>query len=432
MNKLISFLFYSLVLFSCSKEEKPTSIPSQSSEPNILLIIADDMGLDAAPGYNIGTTKPNIPNVQNIINNGILFNNFWVNPTCTPTRASIITGKYAFRTQVTKVGDELSTTEVSLQKYLSLNTSYSNAVIGKWHLSRNANHPSDMGVDYYTGFLNGTMPSYTNWDLTENGQTNKSTDYSTTKFTDLSIDWINQQTSPWFLWLAYNAPHSPFHLPPTNLHTYGDLPADQASIDANPLPYYLAMIEAMDTEIGRLLNAMSEEVRNNTIIIFIGDNGTPNNVAQEFSSRRVKETVYKGGVNVPMYISGKGVSRINEEENALINGTDLFSTIANIAGVSTTEINDSKSFKGLLTDSNSNSRDYIYSEIGKTNGDSDYTIGNKTHKYIYFEDGSEALFNLNENPMENPNLLSTNQLPLSDEDEAQKEVLLQKLAEIRH
>ena len=428
MHKIIVSLII-LTFVSCSKDElAPTII---SSKPNVLLIIADDMGLDAAPGYSIGTTKPNMSTIQNLINNGIQFNNFWVNPTCTPTRSSIITGKYGFRTNVTQVGDVLSISEISLQKYISANTNYSNAVIGKWHLSTDANHPTEIGVDYYAGLLNGGVQSYTNWNFTENGQTNNSTEYTTTKFTDLSIDWVNSQTSPWFLWLAYNAPHTPFHLPDDNLHAQGILPTDPASIAANPLPYYMAMLEAMDTEIGRLLDSMSQEVRDNTIIIFIGDNGSPNEVAQVFNSNRVKGSVYKGGINVPMYISGKGVSRANVQEDALINSTDLFATIANIAGINIEEINDSKNFKSLLSGNNSNPREYIYSEMGRSTGGSDYTIRNRTHKYIKFDDNSEAFYNLSANPMENPNLMSTNQLPLSSTDQIIKNELTAKLAEIR-
>ncbi len=134
-----------------------TQTDTNSSNPNILLIIADDMGLDATPSYPIGSIKPVMPNIQNLIDKGVRFNNFWSNPTCTPTRSSIITGKYGFRVGVTKVGDELSTSETSLQKYLSDNTSYSNAVIGKWHISDDANHPREIGVDYYAGLLTGAV-----------------------------------------------------------------------------------------------------------------------------------------------------------------------------------------------------------------------------------------------------------------------------------
>ncbi|AUC83052.1 sulfatase-like hydrolase/transferase [Lacinutrix sp. Bg11-31] len=436
-KQIFASLFFMVTLFSCGNDDKiVTETPSETntSKPNIVLIIADDMGLDATPGYTIGNTKPNMPNLQSMINNGIRFNNLWSNPVCTPTRSSIITGKYGFRTNILKVGDELSTSETSLQSYLDNNTgnTYSHAVIGKWHLSNSANHPTDMGIDYYAGLLNGGVQSYTNWNLTENGQTTNSTEYTTTKFTDLAIDWVNQQTQPWFLWLAYNAPHTPFHLPPDNLHSQGVLPTDDASINANPLPYYLAMLEALDTEMGRFIASLPEEEKANTVFIFIGDNGTPNQVVQEYNSFRAKGTVYQGGVNVPMIISGKDISRINTSEDALLNTTDLFATIANIAGTNTTEVNDSKSFIDLLSTTTAEKRDYTYTEIGNDSGGSDYTIRNATHKYILFDDGSEALYNLINNEFENPNLLSTTQLPLSTEDATIKDELLAELISIRN
>ncbi|MDO5980626.1 sulfatase-like hydrolase/transferase [Flavivirga spongiicola] len=402
---------------------------TQNNAPNILLIIADDMGLDAAPGYDIGSTKPNMPNLQNLINSGIKFTNLWSNPTCSPTRATILTGKYGFKTGVLEASDILSTSETSLQSYMDTNssTSYNHAVIGKWHLSNNENHPNNMGINHFAGLIGGGVQSYWNWNLTINGVTTKSTEYTTTKFTDLAINWVAEQTTPWFLWLAYNAPHTPFHLPPNDLHFQGTLPSDQVSIDSNPLPYYMAALEALDTEMGRLINSMSSEEKDNTVIIFIGDNGTPNQVVQEHPSTRAKGSVYQGGVNVPMIVSGKNVTRINETEDALINTTDFFTTIANIAGTSDTEIHDSKSFKNLLVSSdNTGKRDYIYTE------NEDFTIRNATHKYIYFNNGSEALFNLNVNPLESPNLLNANQLPLSNSDTTIKLELTTKLSEIRN
>lgn len=422
-----------MFLLSC-RESSDLSIETPlTNQANILLIIADDMGLDACPGYGTGSTKPNMPNLENMIATGIRFNNVWSCPTCTPTRSNILTGKYGFRTDVTKVDDELSASETSIQEYIDQNSDseYSQSVIGKWHLSRDASHPANMGIDYYAGLLQGSVRSYWSWSLTENNETNTSTEYTTSKLTDMAIDWVASQTQPWFLWLAYNAPHSPFHLPSNELHSQGTLPNDQASIDANPLPYYMAMLEAMDTEIGRLLSSMSQEEKDNTIIIFIGDNGSPSQVAQEYNSHRVKGTVYQGGINVPMIISGKNVNRFNQTEDALINTTDLFASLADIAGAGTSKINDSQSFKGLFADANAGTRDYNYSEHGYSSGSSDYTIRNSTHKYIRFADGSEALYNLSLNPMESPNLLHSNQLPLSASDALIKEELITKLEEIR-
>ena len=126
MNKIKSVLLLSIVLviFSCSKDSnEDTSIEVPNTEsPNILFIIADDLGKDAINGFSEGSIKTNKPNIDAIRNNGISFSNFWTNPTCTPTRASIITGKYGYRTDVKGVGDELSISETTLQEYISNQT----------------------------------------------------------------------------------------------------------------------------------------------------------------------------------------------------------------------------------------------------------------------------------------------------------------------
>ena len=434
VHKFINFFLILVFIFSCNSDEDSISSPSSVvpiAKNNVLLIIVDDIGLDATIGYNIGSQKPNMPNLQNLISSGVKFNNVWSNPVCSPTRSTILTGKYGYRTSVLNAGDELSTSETSLHNYLTQNTNYSSALVGKWHLSGSPadhNHPNNIGIDYYSGMIGGGIQNYSNWVFSVNGNISNTTQYSTTKLTNEAIDWINNQDSEWFMWLAYNAPHTPFHLPPSNLHSQGQLPADQASIDSNPLPYYLAMIEAVDSEMGRLFNSISEEELANTTIIFIGDNGTPNEVVQQYNSNRAKGSLYKGGINVPMIISGNQVNRFGQDENALINTTDLFATITELCGVNNQAVYDSKSFIDLLTSSiNSNSRDYIYSEIGNEN----YSIRNTTHKYIHFENGNEALFNLNNNQFEFPNLLNANQLPLSDLDSSNKTDLINKLEEIR-
>ncbi len=401
----------SLLFFSCSSpllNDSDVDTTSTSTKPNILLIIADDMGLDATPNYSEGTVKPNMPILQGLMNSGITFENFWSYPVCSPTRASILTGKYGSKTGVLKVGDVISTSETSLQKYINEGTSnaYATAIIGKWHLSNSATDPITMGVDYYAGLLTGGVQSYTNWNLTENGLTANTTEYTTTKFTDLAIDWVDKQTKPWFLWLAYNAPHTPFHLAPTNLHSQGNLPTDASSIDANPTPYFMSAIEAMDSEIGRFINIMTTEEKANTIIVFIGDNGSPNQVAQSpYSRTKAKNTIYQGGVNVPMVVSGFGVSRTGVRENALISTTDLFSTIASMSGVSTFSRENSTSFYSLLKDENASSREYAYTEI--SNNGIAYAIRNATYKLIKFNNGSEEFYNLITDAYENNNLIGS-------------------------
>ncbi len=397
-----------LVIFSCSKdtnEDTGIEVPNTES-PNILFIIADDLGKDAINGFSEGIIKPNTPNIDAIRTNGISFSNFWTNPTCTPTRASIITGKYGYRTGIKSVGDELPISETTLQDYISTqtNNAYASAIVGKWHLSGNnsAINPETFGIDYYAGLIRGAVNDYYQWQLTENGATSQNTAYITEVFTDLSIDWINQQSKPWFMWLAYNAPHTPFHAPPNTMHSQGNLPTYNDGLD--PTPYYMAAIEAMDFQIGRLLDTIPEDERNNTIIIFIGDNGTPNQVAQiPYSSSNVKGTLYQGGVNVPMFISGNSVSR-SGTDNSLITSTDLFATIAEIAGSSTNEIHDSKSFKSLLTQS-ANIRDYQYSELVDGLND-EWTISNGEYKLIVNSVGMEEMYHLASDPYESNNLLN--------------------------
>lgn len=397
----------SLILFGCSSsDEMPTVTNPTSNTPNILFIIADDLGKDAINGFSEGTIKPNTPNIDAIRNSGLSFINFWSYPTCSPTRASILTGKYGYRTGVKWPGDEISLSEISLQKYINdeTNNKYSTAIVGKWHLSGNSStfNPEILGIDYYAGLIRGEPQSYYNWLLTENGTSNIETEYATTKFTDLAKDWINQQEKPWFLWLAYNAPHTPFHVPPSEMHSQGFLPEFSNGMDETA--YYMASIEAMDFQIGKLLENISEEERNNTVIIFIGDNGTPNQVAQSpYNFFTAKGSLNQGGINVPMFISGNGVLRTGNDEN-LITSTDLFSTIAQIAGVSANEINDSKSFKSLLSQSET-IRDFQYCEKDDSTNNL-WAISNGKYKLIKNANGNIEFYALNNDPYEQNNLLN--------------------------
>ena len=403
---IFKILLVSIFLIGCSSSPEiidEIDVPIITSKPNILLVIADDVSKDAIANYTEGSIKANMPNLESLMSKGITFNNAWSYSVCTPTRSSIITGKYGNSTGVIEVGDIISTEEISLQKYINneTNNAYATAIIGKWHISNDVNDPAIMGVDYYAGILNGGIPDYYNWSVVENGISANTTEYATTKLTDLAIDWVSLQTKPWFLWLSYNAPHTPYHLAPTNLHSQGNLATNAASIEANTLPYYLSALEALDTEMGRLLNSLSLEEKANTTVLFIGDNGSPNKVAQAPYTRfTVKGSLYQGGINVPMVVSGNGINRMGAKEEALINTTDFYTTIANLAGASSTEIHNSKSFYSLFTDENAKKRNYVYSEKKDA-----YTIRNTTYKYIKFDNGTEELYNLSLDAYENSNLM---------------------------
>jgi len=425
MKRLVDLTSFSLtslfliLVISCNSDNGDTvttpPVPMEK-DPNILLIIADDMGLDASPGYSNGTIKPNMPHLQDLQSSGITFDNAWANPTCSPTRATILTGKYGVRTGVLDptTSHEINANEKSIQAYLNDNlpNTYATSIIGKWHLSNNQpTRPTDMGADYYAGLLGGGVADYSSWSLTENAQTNTSNEYITTKITDMAIDWIGNQTKPWFAWVAYTAPHTPFHLPPSNMHGQGSLPTDQASIDANPLPYYLAMIESLDFNMGRLFDSMTTEELDNTVIIFIGDNGSPNPVTQSpYTVGRAKGSVHQGGIQVPLVISGKDVSRIGQRESSLVASVDLFATISEIAGITNPDYEDSKSFYGLLSNSGSGSREYNYAE-----NEDDYAIRNDRYKLIRLANGNSRLYDLQTDPYETDNLMIGGSLNTSEQ-----------------
>jgi arylsulfatase A-like enzyme len=210
-----------------------TPVAAQEA-PNILLIIADDMGLDALKCYEFGSNQAAMPNIEALCATGMVFENASAAPTCSPTRVPMMTGRYGFRTGVGTAiprdgGTGLSADEVSLFDELN-ETDHATAVIGKWHLAGSVaglDHPADLGVKDYYGIYSGAVPDFFAWNGVENGKAIKVEGYTTTVLTDRSVDWVGKQQSPWFLWLAYNAPHTPFHVPPADLHSAGDLAARQ-------------------------------------------------------------------------------------------------------------------------------------------------------------------------------------------------------------
>ena len=391
---------------------QPDPGPTLNEHPNILLVISDDLGLDASSGYQVGTDLPTTPTLDELAANGLIFDNAWATPLCSPTRATILTGRYGIRTGVLSPDDSISLSETSLQSFIDSNVpnTYTHAVIGKWHLSGRDNggidNPNLMGIDHFAGFQGGGVRDYFDWTLIENGRESSSDVYATTRFVDLAIDWIAAQEAPWFAWLAFNAPHTPFHLPPLDLHDRDSLSPGQQAIDGDPLPYYLAAIEAMDREIGRLLDSFSADTRANTVIIYMGDNGSPRRVYQGPVRQRGKGSVYQGGVAVPMIISGRGVTRMGEREDALVSSVDLFATIANLAGAGTTAFNDSLSFADLLSNAGPGPRSYAYTEVVSETLDRDeWAIRNDRYKLMRQLPRPEELYDLQADPIEQENLL---------------------------
>lgn len=381
---------------------------------NVLLIIADDLGADMVGLYSTADTAAT-PSIDSLAADGVLFTNAWSYPTCSPTRSAILTGRFGFRTGVGFPGDQIPLTEFTIPDALN-NAGYATACIGKWHLGGNSNgginNPTNMGFDYYEGATTGGISDYYNWTKVTNGSSSTITNYATSETVDNAITWINNQgTDDWFCQVAFNAPHSPFHKPPNDLHSYDSLSGSANHINNNPELYYKAMIEAMDTEMERLLNSISSSVLANTNVIFIGDNGTPNNVSPGIRNG-TKGTLYEGGVHVPFIVKGPIVSgSLNRSNDSPIHVVDLFDTIIEMAGATNSggAIIDSLSIVDYLTNENqSNYHSFSYTEQfrSSTNPRDGEAIRNETYKLIKFtSSGNEEMYNLFSDPNETTNLL---------------------------
>lgn len=401
------------------------------AQRNVVLIIADDLGKDYCDIYPDHSSKVvKLNNVKRLLERGVVFNNAWSQPLCSPTRAGILTGRYSFRTGVGDVVDgtntKLSLSENIIPKVLNLYSpnGISKACIGKWHVTTAAaagyNYPTIMGFDHYEGSLTGALgqpgqlvDGFYNWTKITNGVKSTCTNYATTENVNNAISYINSQSSskPFYLHLAFNAPHTPYHLPPANLISNTNLSGTQADITANPVAYFQAMVEAMDTEIGRFFDYLVSTGKwDNTDIIFIGDNGDDNLVAQTNPS---KGSIYQGGVTVPFIISGPDVVNPNRTSNALVHTTDLFATILELFGDTNwqsqipTTVVDSHSLIPILLNTATSVRSEAFTEIFKnpTVAGDGKTMRNGDYKLLKFDNGTEKFYNLINDPTESTNLL---------------------------
>ena len=304
------------------------------AQDNVLIVIADDLGVDAVSTYGEGQNPAPTPTLDTIAANGVLFRNGWAYSQCSPTRAAINTGRYGYRTGVGQPGggSQLSLNEWTLPEVLDeRNSGHAHAWIGKWHLGgNNANHPNLSGWGHFAGTL-ANIGDYEDWTRVVNGTSQAMTSYATTQVVDDALRWIEDQESPWTCVVAFQAPHAPFHEPPAHLHTQ-DLTGLSPQEESGAL--YRAMVEAVDTELDRLFHSLGASVMDETYVLFLGDNGTPNAVAEApFVAGKVKGSPYEGGVGVPFLVSGPGVVDPGREVNGRVHAVDLFATALELAGV---------------------------------------------------------------------------------------------------
>ena len=278
-----------------------------------------------------------------------------------------------------------------------------------------------MGWDYFGGFIEGDILSYDEDQKVVNGANRGVDAYVTTDQVDDAVDWISHRDRvPWMLWLALSAPHEPFHLPPIELHEFDGLPGSTDDIEASPRSYYDAAIQAADTEIGRLIASLEPQVLEQTTIVLVADNGSPNALypievdedGDEIPGRAAG-TLYEGGIHIPFIVWGAGVSDGGRRSDALVHTVDLFATILDLVGTSVSEavpssvVLDSVSLTPLLENTATTVRTRLYAEVfglilgrqldGATTRDDRY-------KVIRYEDGTVEAYDLVDDPFEETDL----------------------------
>ncbi|MGQ0552682.1 MAG: sulfatase-like hydrolase/transferase [Planctomycetota bacterium] len=319
-------------------------LPSLSAQQrNVLLIIADDVGVDLIGAYGEHPDPANTPQLDALAQSGILFRNAWSMPSCSPTRSSILTGRYPYQTGIGRAiwpptdQVELALAEQSIPELLG--PAWNTAAIGKWHMHADQisglQHPLLQGFDHHWGpawnLPDSSPNSYYFYDKVVDGVNVYTTNYATTETVNdalLVIDEFGDE-QPWFVWLAFNTSHTPWHTPPTSLQNYS---CPHNPEDDKP-EVGRAMTMAMDSEIGRLLAQMDPAVLAETVVIFVGDNGTHKDATTPpFDKDHAKATIYEGGINVPLIIAGAGVAA-GAESAALVDITDIFATVLDLGGV---------------------------------------------------------------------------------------------------
>jgi arylsulfatase A-like enzyme len=310
-----------------------------AEHPNIVVILADDLGYGDV-GFN-GCSDIPTPNIDSFARNGVLCTDGYVtHPFCSPSRAALLTGRYqqrfGYEHQPNLVGNVsdpllgLPPNELLLPQILKP-AGYVSGLIGKWHLGISSNlQPTARGFDEFFGFL-GADSHYYNAPVLRNTTSLTETSYLTDAFTREAVSFINAHASePFFLLIAYNAPHAPYDQPPqAYMNRVATIPDPTRKI-------YAAMVVAIDDGVGQVLQTLrSQNLLSNTLIFFLSDNGAPpGGGGSNAPLRGFKMNVLEGAIRVPFAIQWNGRLPAGMVSTPLISALDIVPTAAAVAGVS--------------------------------------------------------------------------------------------------
>lgn len=337
--------------------------------PEVLVILLDDTGKDLL-------SAADTPNIDTLANNGMTFSRAWAMPTCSPTRASVLTGEYPYRHgigSIVSVNDDFAVGLRYSETLLPEMLKFATGAFGKWHLGHPLEHTNESGFTYFAGNrfnLGGEDNNgYYDWNKVVQGKESQCTTYAVLETTEEAL-WASRLR---FRYVAYNAAHKPWN-------NKGEPPGYDVP---NGYETAIAQLEYTDTQIGRLLEDFSGYV------FLLGDNGTPS----VFGGG--KTTLREAGINVPFIVSGPGVLPGTSDE--LVGVVDIFATVCDIYGIDLPNgvARDSISLLPLLGGIPVSDREYLFAESFPNNHD--YTtsrsvaISNDTHK-LTIEQGVETLY----------------------------------------
>jgi arylsulfatase A-like enzyme len=331
MNRILRHTIFTFTFIALA------SVPLRAAaKPNILLIVGDDMGY-ADVGFH-GCKDIPTPNLDALAASGVRFTSGYVSgPYCSPTRAGLLTGRYQTRFghefNPSGAANGLPLTEKTIADRLKA-AGYATGLVGKWHLGAGPEyHPLKRGFDEFYGFLGGAHSYFEPNGVWRGTQPVGELDYTTDAFGRESAAFIERHKgAPWFLYLSFNAVHTP-------MHATGDRLAKFASVGDEKRQTYNAMMLAMDEAIGRVRTKLVEAgLEKNTLVFFISDNGGPTmpstsvNAARNEPLRGSKRTTLEGGIRVPFVVSWPSQLKPGVYEEPAIQ-LDLTATALAAAGV---------------------------------------------------------------------------------------------------
>jgi len=323
--------------FLASTLSAPAVLAQPARKPNVIVIITDDQGYGDLSIH--GNPHLKTPNMDRIGHEGVQFTQFHVSPVCAPTRASLMTGRYNYRTGVvdTYLGRAMMhSDEVTLAEMLGL-AGYRTGIFGKWHLGDNYPlRPKDQGFQESLVHTGGGLeqPSgppgnhYFDPVLLHNGKAGNFKGYCTDIFTDAALRFMEQNRArPFFAYIATNAPHTPLHVADSYV-----APFRGKGLDETTARIY-GMLTNLDENVGRILAKLKElDLERDTIVIFLTDNG-PQQKRYNAGMRGLKGSVYEGGIRVPCFIRWPGVLKAGTKVDRLAAHIDLAPTLLDACGV---------------------------------------------------------------------------------------------------